>query len=111
MWAQAQQFGNPFDGSRRVEERIPGDGIAGSRLHVCRGQRQTLHSDKVIKTYAGFGNLLNHFAWPVGVAHESVWHDRRELTSAFKVGQQRQEVRVLLVEPLLEDSVEPWRPP
>ena len=59
----------------------------------------------------GVGDLIHEILRTMGEAQEAVWHDWRQVSGAFRLGQERQDGWEVLVHPLLQYPVQARSPP
>ena len=80
---------------------------AGSSSRACMSlaARCMPSADEILENQLSFCNLLDHLSGAVPVAAESVRGYRRQVSGEFHVGEQRQQVRIALVQPLGYDAV------
>jgi hypothetical protein len=95
---------------RGVHHDMPGNRVNQPGMHVRCRKGHALDADEILERQLSFRDLRDQLTGAVGIAAESVRDYRRQVSCEFHIGQQRQQVRIALVQPLGHVTVQSRSP-
>ena len=111
MRTDADEFGDAFERSARVEHDAAIDGVLHSLVEVGEQHGRSLDGDEIDQFQSGCPHLAGELAWSMRVAAERPWEQWAQLTVAFDVAELVEDVGQISVHPLGQHSVEMSCPP